>query len=153
MVVRKSDVRPLVADDTEAVIARTAAERLKRMIEADDGREIVIEHTGGEASPVPIPSRAAGLILELLAAMGDQTPVSVVPHDTELTTQQAADFLKLSRPYLIQRIENGDLPARKVGSHRRVRFSDLIAYQKALDQRQLTALAELNNEAHRLGLE
>lgn len=153
MAIQKSVIQPIVADDTEAGIARTAAARLKRMIVASDRLEIVIEPNGAAAGPVPIPPRAAGMILELLTAMGDQTPVSLIPHDTELTTQQAADYLKVSRPYLIQQIEGGDLPARKVGSHRRIRFSDLVAYQQAVNERQLKALAELNDEARRLGLE
>ncbi|RSB81303.1 helix-turn-helix domain-containing protein [Rhizobium pisi] len=85
--------------------------------------------------------------------MANRTPMSLIPYDAELTTQQAADYLNVSRPHLVRQLEANRLPYRKVGSHRRVRFADLIEYERACKQEQKNALGELNAEARRLGLE
>jgi excisionase family DNA binding protein len=140
---------PLIADDAEAVIAKTAAERLKAV--ADSGQAVKITVDGSVI--VPLPARAVAFIQEILEAMAQRTPVSLIPHDADLTTQQAADYLNVSRPYLIKQIENGKLPVRLVGTHRRIKFVDLLNYERATVEAQRKALAELHEEAVRLGLE
>jgi excisionase family DNA binding protein len=79
--------------------------------------------------------------------------MSFIQHDAELTTQQAADYLNVSRPYLVRQLETGHIPYKKVGRHRRVRFCDLVTYEKEARDKQEQALADLNAEAKRLGLE
>ena len=69
--------------------------------------------------------------------------VSIVPINKELTTQEAADILNISRPYLVKLLEAGQIPFTKVGSHRRVRFSDVLAYQKQRENERKQALAEI----------
>lgn len=142
---------PFVANEAEAVIAKTAADRLKAVAEANVDIKITVEADAKVV--VPLPARAVALIYEVLKAMADRTPVTLIPHDTELTTQQAADYLNVSRPYLIKQIETGSLCYRLVGSHRRIRFADLLAYEKACAEKQANALAQLNAEARRLNLE
>ena len=144
---------PFVADETEAVIARKAADKLKAVAEANEDVKITLAGKEDKQIVVPLPARAVALIYEVLEAMATRTPMSLIPHDAELTTQQAADYLNVSRPHLIRQLEANKLPYRKVGSHRRVRFADLIEYERASKQEQKNALAELNAEAKRLGLE
>lgn len=144
---------PFVADEAEAVIARKAADKLKAVAEANEDVQITLAAKEDKKIIVPLPARAVGLIYEVLEAMANRTPMSLIPYDAELTTQQAADYLNVSRPHLIRQLEANRLPYRKVGSHRRVRFADLIEYERACKQEQKDALAELNAEAKRLGLE
>lgn len=99
---------------------------------------------------VSIPSAAFRLLVNILNQMALGNAVTLIPIHAELTTQEAADVLNVSRPFVIQLIEQGDLPHHKVGTHRRVRFSDLMEYKKRIDASRLEALAELQKQAQDL---
>ncbi|WP_444462236.1 helix-turn-helix domain-containing protein [Rhodobacter capsulatus] len=143
---------PFVADEAEAVVARRAADSLKAVAETHQSVKVSIG--GPDANiVVPLPASAVAMFHAVLEAMANRTPISLIPHDAELSTQQAADFLNVSRPFLIRQLEGGVLAYRKVGAHRRVRFSDLMAYERQCRQEQSKALAELHDEEKRLGLE
>ncbi len=144
---------PFVADEAEAAIARKAADKLKTVAEANEGVKITVDGKDDEKIIVPLPARAVALIYEVLEAMANRTPMSLIPRDAELTTQQAADYLNVSRPHLIRQLEANKLQYRKVGSHRRVRFTDLIDYERACRHEQKQALVDLNEETKRLELE
>ena len=99
-----------------------------------------------------MPKEAFDLLLEILAQMANGNAVTIVPVQAEFTTQQAADFLNVSRPFLIELLEARALPHRKVGSHRRVRFEDLLRYKQADDAKRQTVLDQLAAQAQELGL-
>lgn len=82
---------------------------------------------------ITVPAEALKMLIEILDHLEDGVAVSIVPMNAELTSQQAADLLGVSRPYLIDRVlePSGPLPFRTVGRHRRIRFSDLDSYRKA----------------------
>ena len=82
---------------------------------------------------VELPPSVAALLLEILKDMAAGSAVAVLRRDAELTTQQAADYLNVSRPFLVGLLEAGDVPFRKVGTHRRVQFEDLRRYKHAMD--------------------
>jgi excisionase family DNA binding protein len=149
--VARIEQAPFVASDEEAVIAREAVSRLKPIAEANqDVRLRVME------SPdvvVPIPARALKLITDVLDSMARQTAVSFVPHDAELTTRQAADLLAVSRPHLVDLIDRGEIPHTMVGTHRRVRAADVLAYREARDRKRREAVAELARLSQALNLD
>lgn len=142
---------PLVPDETEMTIAKTAAERLKTVAAA--GQDINIVVSGQSNIVVPMPARAVHMILRVLEAMAEGTPISVIPHAAELTTQQAADYLNVSRPFLIKLLEEGKIPFRKVNRHRRVKVADLFAFEKNSRREREEAIAAMAAEAAELGLD
>ena len=99
-----------------------------------------------------IPMSALRLLTDILAQMACGNAVTLMPVHAELTTQQAADLLNVSRPFLINLIDSGKMPYRKVGTHRRIRFDDLMLYKQNIDQKRLQALAELTREAQDLDM-
>jgi excisionase family DNA binding protein len=99
-----------------------------------------------------VPTEAFTLLLEILEQMANGHAVTVIPTQAELTTQQAADFLCVSRPHLVQLLESGALPFRKVGTHRRVRVEDLLAFKRIDDRQRKAVLDQLTAEAQALGM-
>ena len=84
--------------------------------------------------------------------MADGNAVTLVPIQAELTTQQAADFLNVSRPYLIRLLEDEQIPFHKTGTHRRIFFRDLLSYKTHIKEKRLQALQELTGLSQELGM-
>jgi len=114
------------------------------------GARTVRLHAGDEDAIVP--KEAFDLLLEILGQMANGNAVTIVPIQAEFTTQQAADFLNVSRPFLIDLLEKGRIPFRKVGTHRRVRFEDVLAYRKGDAQQRAAVLDELAAIAQEQGM-
>lgn len=126
----------------------TESSRILAKLRPEDGLLVRLE--GGEE--FVLPKAAVQLLSHLLTEMSQGNAVTLIPFHAELTTQEAADFLNVSRPYLIRLLEAGSLPFRKVGSHRRVKFSELRAFKKRGDAEREAAMAELAAQAQELGL-
>jgi len=84
--------------------------------------------------------------------MAQGNAVTIIPVHAELTTQQAAEILNVSRPFVIKLIEERTLPCKMVGTHRRVLFSDLMNYKRKMDADRLKVLEELAAQAQELGM-
>ncbi len=98
---------------------------------------------------ITIPRKALELLQFILVSMAQGKAISLIPSDSEVTTQQGADMLNVSRPHLVKLLEQGALPFKKVGSHRRIMLEDLLAYEakkSKLRQDQLQLLAEQAQE-------
>lgn len=101
---------------------------------------------------VDVPRSVVGLLHEVVHHLAHERAVSIVPLHRELTTQQAADLLNVSRPHLISLLERGELPHTRPGKHRRVRFSDVMAYKHRREQVEKEALDGLAQLSQDLGL-
>lgn len=105
-----------------------------------------------EAETVVVPASALRLLQHVLTEMAQGNAVTLIPIHTELTTQQAADLLNVSRPFLVGLLESGQIPYRKVGTHRRILFHDVMAYKQKNDAERLKALNELTAQAQELNM-
>ena len=133
--------------------ARAALRALSALSRKKSARTIRVQPEGmSEGVSVTVPREAFELFLEVLGQMANGNAVTIVPVHAELTTQQAADLLNVSRPYLIGLLDSGKIPFRLVGAHRRVRFADLTAYKEADDRERQAALDELTADAQKDGL-
>jgi excisionase family DNA binding protein len=101
---------------------------------------------------IELPESAVRLLVDILANMAEGNAVTLIPVHAELTTKQAADILGVSRPFLIRLLEDGVIPFRKVGTHRRVFFEDVQAYRKQVAEERESALQQLVEEAQSLDM-
>lgn len=132
--------------------AQLALRELAPLASYRSRRHVRLSADGASGPTVSVPRAAFDLFLEILGQMANGNAVTIVPVHAELTTQQAADLLNVSRPFLVSLLEKGILPFKKVGTHRRVRFSDLAVYKRKQDQSSREALDELTRQAQELGL-
>jgi excisionase family DNA binding protein len=114
---------------------------------------ITLTTTDGGHPTVDLPPAALKLIGQLLGAMSEGRPITLMPSKQEFSTVEAANFLNVSRPFVIKEIEEGRLPHRKVGTHRRVAFEDLVSYAREMRKRQESALERMADNARELGLD
>jgi excisionase family DNA binding protein len=128
--------------------ARLATES-SRILSAVDGKqdagEFRVKLEGGEE--LRLPSAVKTLLIHLLTEMSRGNAVKIIPIHAELTTQEAADYLNVSRPFLVGLLEKGEVKFHKVGTHRRVKFEDLSVYKQKVDAKQDAAMAELTKQA------
>lgn len=111
----------------------------------------VVEEDGSEQT-VEIPTAAFNLLVDILSLMAQGNTVTLIPIHGELTTQEAADILNVSRPFLVKQIESGLLPCRRVGRHRRILFEDLMMYKQIVDSQRMEALDKLAAQAQELNM-
>lgn len=128
-------------------LERTNAETLRQIVASqiqEDGDTIInISDNDGEVIPVTLSPGLTQSFLELLRLVSSGRGFSLLPLDSQLTTQQAADLLNVSRPHLIKLLETENIDYERIGRHRRIKASELIAYKEKRDQKRADALTDL----------
>jgi excisionase family DNA binding protein len=128
-------------------------QQLRDALEAPGARASAARLLAGDGQPLELPDSVYRVLVQTVRELAEGNAVAVLPVRAELTTQDAADLLGVSRPYLIKLIEDGSLPCTlTAGNHRRLRLSDVLAYRRVRDQDRRAALDEMSAEAERLGL-
>jgi excisionase family DNA binding protein len=143
---RPQTVTPSAAD---SLVARDSSRRLAPYLarRAKVRVQVVSEEGQPEEEPLVLPAPVLDLLFAILTEMAEGNAVTLIPIHAELTTQQAADLLNVSRPFVVELLEKGEIPHRKVGTHRRILFSDLMAFKQRSEARRQKALDELVAQA------
>ncbi|MEU4386301.1 helix-turn-helix domain-containing protein [Promicromonospora sp. NPDC023805] len=138
---------PFVPDPSDAELAQSALRDLTAAL----GKEGPVHLRFAEGADVVVPRSALTALTQILSTFAEGEGVTVLPAQAELTTQQAADAMRVSRPYLIGLLESGKIAYRTVGTHRRVPAASLVAYMREDEAKRRAIADELAAETHDLG--
>lgn len=108
-----------------------------------DRVQLAIRGCNGESDDLVLPGHVLQILLDVLSEMSKGNAISLIPHHQELSTQEAANLLNVSRPFLVGLLEKGEIPYRKVGAHRRVLLRDVLGYKESTDRMRAQALDDL----------
>ena len=143
---------PIVPTAQDAAIAREASRILAPYVEHLESLRFQVGEEKKVTQKLLLPATAVRLLLDLLTEMAAGNAITLIPVHAQLTTQQAADVLNVSRPFLVSLLEQGKIPHVKVGTHRRILFEDLMRYKKNIDMDRQKALDELVKESEKLNM-
>jgi excisionase family DNA binding protein len=140
--------------EADAVLARASSRQLAtRKLGRRSSVRVQLDDGGKDHDePIEVPASAVRLFLHVLNEMAQGNAVTLIPTHAELTTQQAADLLNVSRPYVVKLLDEGKIPFRAVGKFRRVRFDDLMAFKQKDDEARAKVLDQLAADAQELGM-
>lgn len=127
---------------------RRIRDHLTHSANSDDDIVRILGETG-DTEPLVLPRPTVEMFAAILAALAAGQGVQLMPLNGVVTTQQAADMLNVSRPYLIGLLEQGEIPYTLVGRHRRITMDDVMEYKRRDDRRRraaATALTELDED-------
>lgn len=146
---------PPVLNEDEAALAMAAQRCIMAALDHSRASSIMlVDEDSKTGEPrIKLPPKALRVVAEVLGAMGERRPITLMPQKHEMTTVEAAHFLNVSRPFVIKEMEAGKLRYRKVGTHRRIEYDELAAYRLSMQRAQDDALQALADEAQDLGLD
>lgn len=140
-------------NEIETEMVKAAERLIMACLDHSRAATITIESDDGTCPSVQVPPQVLRVLGQTLGLMTRHQPIMLVPEKQEFSTVEAANFLNVSRPFLIKEIDAGRLAHRMVGTHRRIRFTDLMTYAKLMRAEQQDALDEMAENARELGLE
>ena len=150
----KGENEPFLPSEHDALLAEGASRKLAAHFRALEHLRIrLLDEADQATETLELPASAVRLLVDMLEHMARGDAVTLLPIYKELTTQQAADLLNVSRPYLVQLLDGRKIPYRKVGTHRRIRAEDVLSYRREMDQKRREVLMELAAHDQELGLE
>jgi excisionase family DNA binding protein len=137
-------------------LERENADQLRKILASIAGEneptKLNLSFREGKPAEITLAPALTESLLELLRLIASGSGVTLMPLGAHLTTQQAADLLNVSRPYLIKLLEGGEIPFSKVGRHRRIKAEDLFTYKRKRDECRAAALSEIARSDAELGL-
>jgi len=144
-----ADRIPDLPSEEEVELARETGRKLAAIIGRGEHAQLRV-HDGDDQFLIPM--AAMKVLAEVLNQMAQGNAFSLVPVGYMLTTQQAADLMNVSRPYLVKLLENGEIPYSKAGRHRRIKHEDLVAYIRKTDAQSKEAMAALTQQGQKLNM-
>lgn len=151
-----SDVTDRLDSKEEVELAKAAQRCIVSALDHSRAVNIAILEDGMErleGSPIlKLPPKVLRLFADMLGSLAQGHAVAIMPKELYVSTQEAAMFLNVSRPYLVRMLDEGKLPYHKVGTHRRIKFEDVVAYKDQRRQASQAALEELVDQAQELNM-
>lgn len=142
-----------VPTDQDMAMASEASCTLAGFLNTREGFHIELHSNhNAHVRHLILPPAVLTMVQRMLTEISQGNPVTVMPMNAELTTQEAAEFLNVSRPFIVKQLEADNIPYRKVGTHRRISVNDLVAYKRTMDKARHESLDKLVKESQRLGL-
>jgi excisionase family DNA binding protein len=141
-------VSPSVED---AKLAQESSRRLSRFARQEHVT-LTVTDAGRETEMIELPKPVFSMLLRILTEMAEGNAITLMPINAELTTQQAASILGVSRPFLVQQMTDKKIPYWHVGTHRRVRLKDLMDYKSRIDADRVKVLEQLAAQAQDLNM-
>jgi excisionase family DNA binding protein len=138
--------------ESEKALARESSRQLAPLIQKERPSTSISILEDELGQKIVVPNVAISLLLEILTQMAQGNAVTLMPYHAELTTQQAADLVNVSRPFLVKLLESGELAHRMVGKHRRVLLQDVMKYKENIDRARNETLNELVAQAQELNM-
>src|SRR5271157_280881 len=144
---------PVTPSEADRALAAESIRRLAPLVKDSHQLTVVVQTENGPGEPLVLPAPAVQLLTGILAEFARGHTMTAYPTSAELTTQEAADLLSVSRPHLISLLDRHDIPHHKVGTHRRIALSDLLEYHSKSQARRVAALNELADLGQELNSE
>lgn len=142
----------LPTDQTMKLATQSQRELAPYLVLDTDVQKIQIVDQHQQSHVIELPTAALRMLLNILTELSEGNAVKIVPIHAELTTQETADLLNVSRPHVVKLLEQGHIKFHKVGKHRRVLYADVLAYQQQQKQNSIEAMSELMSQAQALGM-
>lgn len=143
--------KPDLPTETDISLAKESSRLLSLLLSSkEETQSIRVNDQAGKHDAVKIPSTAYRLLIDILSEIAQGNAVNIIPVHAELTIQEAANMLNVSRPHLIKLLGSGVIPFHKVGTHRRLRYQNLLEYKTKSEQ--FTALEALTTQAQELNM-
>lgn len=144
--------RPTLPKKHDIDLASKSSKELAAVLPKKDKDFLMIVRSNHHEQQIKIPFSAIRMLVDILTQMAEGNAVTIIPIHAELTTQEAANLLNISRPYLIKLLETHQIPFHKVGTHRRILFADLLTFKEKSHRESQKALDELTQQAQELDL-
>jgi excisionase family DNA binding protein len=149
MIQFEDELRPIELPDAERPALKLLNETLAHVAVADHGKAMLI---GPNGEDVEIPASLFRVLRQAVALLTKGARVVVAPIDKEISTQEAADLLNVSRPYLVSLIDKEEIPCEKTGRYRKLRFGEVLAYKEQRNANRRRILAEMMRKNREAGL-